>query len=167
MATRIWHVLRARRAVRATVAAVVVGGALCASVATGGALPTASASPGDLPVDAHGFINSAARCEGPQRPVAVGRTARSLIAICVDGGGLYEYRGVRRSDHALLTEPATALQNGCFGVRNEDVDYTVSDKKLLVTSGLRIIRDEAMLQFEKFEQIVEPEAAPVSKTAGR
>jgi hypothetical protein len=34
----------------------------------------------------------------------------------------------------------------------------------LLTSGLRIVRDEVMLQFEDFRQ---PQAAPVSKTAGR
>lgn len=160
MASRVSQLVNTRPAV----AALVVGGALCLSLATGGSLPTASARPGDLPVDARGFVNSAARCEGPQRAVAVGRTARSLIAICVDGAGRYEYRGVRRSDGALLTVPATALQNGCFGVRNEDVHYTVSDKKLLLTSGLRVIRDEAMLQFENLR---DPEAATVSKTSGR
>lgn len=150
--------------VRATAAAGVIAVALCANLATGDALPSASAAPGDLAMDRNGFVTSAARCDGPQHPVLVGRTARSLIAICVDGGGQYEYRGVRRSDRALLTLPATALQNGCFGVRTDDVNYTVSDKKLLLTSGLRIVRDEAMLQFKDFRQ---PEAAPVSKAAGR
>jgi hypothetical protein len=150
--------------VRATAAAGVIAVALCAYLATGHALPSASAAPGDLAMDSNGFVTSAARCDGPQRPVLVGRTARSLIAICVDDGGRYEYRGVRRSDRALLTLPATALQNGCFGVRTEDVNYTVSDKKLLLTSGLRIVRDEVMLQFKDFRQ---PESAPVSKAAGR
>ena len=59
---------------------------------------------------------------------------------------------------------SAARRNGCFGVRNEDVSYTVSDKKLLLTSGLRIVRDEAMLQFEDLRA---PEAAAVSKTSGR
>jgi hypothetical protein len=156
--------IRPLMAVRATVVALVFGGAVCASLAMGGTLPSAFAKPGDLPVDARGFVNSAARCDGPQSPLVVGRTARSLVAVCVDGAGHYEYRGVRRSDGALLKVPATALQNGCFGVRNDDVDYTVSDKKLLLTSGLRIVRDEVMLQFEDFR---EPVSAPVSKTSGR
>jgi hypothetical protein len=164
MATTVSYGVRTRPAVRVAVAALVVGGALCASVATGGSLPAASAGPGDLAVDARGFVNSAARCEGPQRPVAVGRTARSLIAICVDGAGRYEYRGVRRSDRALLVVPATGLENACFGVRTDNVDYTVSDRKLLGTSGMRVIRDEVMLQFENLR---EPEAAQMSKTAGR
>jgi hypothetical protein len=164
MATEISHLSSARRVVRATVAAVLVCGLLCVGVATGATLPSASAGPGDLPVDARGFVKSAARCDGPRNPVVVGRTARSLIAICVDGAGRFEYRGVRLSDRALLTVPARALQNGCFGVRNDDVNFTVSDKKLLLTSGLRIIRDEAMLQFEDFR---EPQSAPVTKTAGR
>lgn len=50
--------------------------------------------------------NSAARCDGTQTALAVGRTQRSLVVICADQNGRYEYRGVRISDGALLKAPA-------------------------------------------------------------
>lgn len=45
--------------------------------------------------------------------------------------GRYEYRGVRLGDRALLVLPATVLQNGCFGVRYQDVNYTVSGQEAI------------------------------------
>ena len=77
----------------------------------------------------------------------LGRTALSLVAICTDGRGHYEYRGVRLSDRAVLSLPARPMSNGCFGARSDAVDYTVSERKLLLTAGLRVLRDEPMTDF--------------------
>ena len=65
-------------------------------------LSKAGAEPGSLQTDDRGFINTAARCDAPKSAVAVGRTEQSLIAICVDGSGHYEYRGVRLKDNSEL-----------------------------------------------------------------
>jgi hypothetical protein len=159
MATMIPLAERVRAALRATVAAVLTGSAMCAAVATGAALPSAAAQP-PSGVDARGFVNSAARCEPQQTAVIVGRTTKSLIAICADGRGRYEYRGVRLVDQALQRLPATTMANGCFGARSEQVLYTVSERKLLLTSGIRILRDEAMVEFKDYRL---PAAAPVSQ----
>jgi hypothetical protein len=150
---------RRRAVLRGMVAALLTGGAVCATLATGAALPSAGAQP-PAGVDARGFVNSAARCEPHQTAVVVGRTTKSLIAICSDGRGRYEYRGVRLADQALQRLPATALANGCFGARTEQVLYTVSERKLLLTAGIRILRDEAMVEFKDYRL---PAAAPVSQ----
>jgi hypothetical protein len=150
---------RRRGVLHATVAALIFGCALCVIMATSAALPSAGAQP-LAGTDARGFVNSAARCDPHQTAVVIGRTNRSPIAICADGGGRYEYRGVRLSDLAMQRLPATKLANGCFGARTEQIFYTVSARKLLLTSGIRIVRDEAMVEFRDYRT---PEAAPVSQ----
>jgi hypothetical protein len=152
---------RRRGVLHATVAALIFCCTLCAVMATGTALPSANAQP-LAGTDARGFANSPARCDPHQTAVVIGRTTRSQIAICADGGGRYEYRGVRLSDLAMQRLPATKLANGCFGARTEQIFYTVSERKLLLTAGSRIVRDEAMVEFRDYRA---PEAAPVSQRA--
>jgi hypothetical protein len=159
MATLNERAERLRGVLHAMVAALIFGCAMCAFTATGMALPSAGAQP-LAGTDARGFVNSAARCDPQQTAVVIGRTPKSLIAICADGRGRYEYRGVRLADQALQRLPATALANGCFGARTEQVFYTVSERKLLLTSGIRIIRDEAMVEFKDYRLTA---AAPVSQ----
>ena len=159
MATMNAQAERLRGALHAMVAALIFGCVVCAVMATDTGLPSADAQPlGDT--DARGFVNSPARCDPQQTAVVVGGTNRSLIAICVDGAGRYEYRGVRLSDQALQRLPARMMANGCFGARTEAVFYTVSDRKLLLTSGSRIIRDEAMVEFKDYRTTA---VAPVSQ----
>jgi hypothetical protein len=145
------------------VAALIAGCAAFAAVATGVALPSAAATP-LTDADARGFVNSPARCDPQQTAVVIGRTKLSLIAICADGRGRYEYRGVRLSDRALMRLPATALANGCFGAHTDQVVYTVSERKLLLTSGIRIMRDEAMVEFKDFRT---PGVGVVTQMSGR
>ena len=66
-------------------------------------LSKAGAEPGSLQADDRGFVDSEVRCEAPQSAVAFGRTEQSLVAICVDRDGHYEYRGARLGDDAVLT----------------------------------------------------------------
>lgn len=128
--------------------------------ATGMSLPYGSATP--LATDGQGFVGSPARCGPNQTAVIAGRTALSLVAICTDGRGHYEYRGSRISDGAVLVLPAKPMANGCFGARTEAVSYTVSERKLLLTAGLRVLRDETMLEFKDFRA---PAAAPIAQEA--
>ena len=61
------------------------------------------AAPADpFPVDNRGFVDSRARCDETQTAVAIGRTPGSLVVICWDGRGRYDYLGVRLSDDAVL-----------------------------------------------------------------
>ena len=157
------HPLRAR--VRVAVAALAAGLVLPGIVATGVGLPGAAAAPGDLPLDARGFVGPPARCDGPLRPVLAGRTPVSVIAICATPRGQFEYRGMRLRDRASLLLPATAMANDCYRVRGDGVDYTVSPHKLLLTAGMRIVRDETMLQYSDLRP-KDAETATVTKTSG-
>jgi hypothetical protein len=143
---------------RNAVAAVLVAGATAVTTATGVALPSAAAKPPTVPTDSQGYVDSPARCGPGQTAVVLGRTALSLVSICGDGRGHYEYRGIRLSDRAVLILPARSMSNGCFGASSDAVDYTVSERKLLLTAGLRVLRDETMTEFLDYRV-----AAPVTK----
>lgn len=137
------------------VAAVLIAGVAAVLAATISTLPSASATPPTVPTDSRGYVDSPARCGPGQTAVVVGRTALSLAAICTDGRGRYEYRGIRLSDRAVLVLPARSMANGCFGARGDAVDYTVSERKLLLTSGLRVLRDETMVEFRDYRLVSE------------
>lgn len=141
---------RMRASVCNRVAAVLLAGAAAVAAAMGSTLPSASAAPLTVPTDSKGYVDSPARCGPGQAAVVVGHTALSLVAICSDGHGRYEYRGIRLSDRAVLVLPARPMANGCFGARTDAVDYTVSERKLLLTSGLRVLRDETMVEFRDY-----------------
>jgi hypothetical protein len=114
-------------------------------------LTTATAAPPmtPFPTDDRGFINSAARCDGAQTPLALGRTRRSLVVICVDPSGKYEYRGVRLSDGASLTVPAETRPDGGFVARSDDVTYSLSASQLLATAGDTVINREPMIDYRQ------------------
>jgi hypothetical protein len=145
-------------AMRNVVAPVLVAGAVAMTTATGLALPSAVAKPPTVPTDSRGYVDSPARCGPGQTAVVLGRTALSLVSICGDGRGHYEYRGIRLKDRAVLILPARSMSNGCFGASSDAVDYTVSERKLLLTAGLRVLRDETMTEFLDYRV-----AAPVTK----
>jgi hypothetical protein len=145
------------------VAVLIAAGAAFTALATGVALPSASGSP-ITDADGRGFLNSPARCDPQQTAVVIGRTKLSQIAICADGRGGFEYRGVRVADQAVMRLPATTLANGCFGAHTEQVVYTVSAHKLLLTSGMRIMRDEAMVEFKDYRT---PSVGVVTQMSGR
>lgn len=149
---------------RTLLAAAAIGGAVIALMATNGYLPVAAAKPA-FAIDGRGYVNTPARCDARQTPVFAGRTPLSLIAICQGKNGGYEYRGMRLRDGALLKLPAGKLHNGCFGASTKDITYTVSERKLLLTAGLRVVRDEAMLEFKDFTA-EPPVEAPVDKASG-
>ena len=75
------------------------------------------------------------RCEAPQAAVAFGRTEQSLVAICVDHDGHYEYRGARLGDDAVLTVVAEPTVPGEFFAQKDGVTYTVTAKELVIKSG--------------------------------
>ena len=141
-------------AVLATVA--LVAGVLT-QTAGHGALPAAEAAPASpttttsrasTDTDDLGFIASKARCEQGQSAVAVGRTQRSMVAVCADPDGGYEYRGVRISDGALLTTSAQSSGAGTFVADNDGARYTVSPKALEVTSGGKVIYRDTWAFYE-------------------
>ena len=115
------------------------------SLATTLMAPTVAAQPSP-PTDDRGFVDSEVRCEAPQSAVAFGRTEQSLVAICVDRDGHYEYRGARLGDDAVLTVVAEPTVPGEFFAQKDGVTYTVTAKELLIKSD-EYVRTEPMLQF--------------------
>ena len=105
--------------------------------------------PAPFATDDAGFVNSPARCDGTQTALALGRTGRSVVVICADQHGDYDYRGVRISDGALLKVPAQATADGGYLAENEGVTYAVSSTQLLVTSGQTVISREPMIEYRQ------------------
>ena len=90
-------------------------------------VPVQAAPPKHPPVDAapveprapfasddKGFIDSSARCQGSQPALAIGRTRGSLVVICGEPAGRYEYLGVRLSDAAMLQPTPKPIQHVIF-----------------------------------------------------
>jgi hypothetical protein len=109
-------------------------------------LSKAGAEPQSFRTDDRGFVGTAARCDEPASAVAFGRTQRSLVAICVQGPGQYDYRGVRVSDNASLTTTATDVGGGEFRAKSGRAIYTFSAKELVIASGWWI-RTEPMVAY--------------------
>lgn len=121
-----------------TVAVAAVIAALGLSASPAGAAPTS---------DAQGYVDSTARCASADATVVFGSTELSRIAICEVSGGGYEYRGVRLRDGAKLIIPATRSNDGAYLAENAGVEYLVTSKSLVVSTGEKVIREEAMVDF--------------------
>ena len=109
-----------------------------------GPLPTVAAQP-SYPTDDRGFVDTKVRCEAPQSAILFGRTEQSLVAICLEPDGHYEYRGARVGDDAVLTVVAEPTVPGEFFAQKDGVTYTVTAKQLVI----RIdgdVRTEPVLQ---------------------
>jgi len=112
--------------------------------------PSAPARPATpFPVDDRGFLNSGARCDGSETAVAIGRTPGSLVVICGDHSGRYGYRGVRRSDDAVLRTAARSTPTHEFIAKNASVTYSISATELRVTAGGAVIKQEPMLDYRE------------------
>jgi hypothetical protein len=109
-------------------------------------VPSASAAPAS---DARGYVDSTARCDSAESTVLFGSTDDSRVAICSVSGGKYEYRGVRLRDGAKLIVPATRNDDGAFRVENAGIEYLVTSKSLALSSGSKVIREEAMVDFHR------------------
>lgn len=99
--------------------------------------------------DQAGFVDSGARCRETQTARAIGRTAGSLVVVCLDRSGHFEYHGVRLTDSAALAAKAEKTPERKFLARNHGVDYAVSPTELLVTSGDAVIKREPMVEYRE------------------
>jgi hypothetical protein len=111
--------------------------------------------------DQRGFVNYAARCDGAQTAVAMGRTARSVVAICAGADGDYEYRGVRVGDGATLTTPAARTDQG-WVARTGGATYSVTAADLVVTSGGKVIYRDTWIDYQQPAQPPTPQ--PTSRS---
>ena len=108
-----------------------------------------TAAPTPFPSDDRGFIDSSARCRGRQPAYAIGRTPGSLVVICGEETGRYEYLGVRLSDAAVLRTAAQTDSARSFLARKSGVLYAVSPTELKVTSGGEVIKQEPMIEYRE------------------
>jgi hypothetical protein len=118
--------------------------ALCSALL---AVSLAPASAGPV-TDAHGFVDSTARCGTVDATVLYGSTDASRVAICKTAGGTYEYRGVRLRDGAKLVAPATPSGDG-YRAESSGFTYLVTAKSLVVSQGDHVIREETMVDFHR------------------
>jgi hypothetical protein len=130
--------------------------ALASAAAAAAALlvPTAAADPtetstADYPSDEYGYTDSAARCDAAQTVMEFGRTSRALVAICVNPDGQLEYRGVRLSDQAALTMPASRGADGAITASNDGVTYAVTPELLLVSEGDSVLYRDGWIEFQE------------------
>lgn len=141
---------------RVLVAGAAAAAGAAAVAATAVFLPTATAEPTRPPdpaasyrTDEYGYSGSGARCDYDQMLVELGRTARALVAICVDSDGQLEYRGVRLSDKAALTTPAGRSPEGTIIATNDGVTYTVTPQSILVSEGDTVLYRDAWTEFRE------------------
>jgi hypothetical protein len=131
-------------------AAVLVLGVFAGFIMRSGrtSLPAAAADPSATPTsDDRGFVSSSARCEGSSTALAIVRTEGSLMVICVQQNGTYQYRGVRLTDGAALNLPADAAGGQKFVAHNDGINYAVSPKEFVITDADKIIRWEAVIDY--------------------
>ena len=114
-----------------------------------GAAPATTTAASGYSSDDRGYLNSPARCPEGQSAVALGRTQRSLVAICTTpGDGPYEYRGVRISDGAVLQTDVDVTDAG-FVARTDGATYTVSPTELTVVSGGKVIYSDTWIDYRR------------------
>src|SRR4029078_4072170 len=133
---------------RAMLPVFLVCAALMLTLFVANLLSNARAEPGALQTDDRGFIDMAARCDATKSAVALGRTEQSIVAICVDGNGHYEYRGMRVKDDYALHVPGAVMVGGKYVARNTDFSYILSETEMTILQGGGWrIRKEPMVAF--------------------
>jgi hypothetical protein len=135
-----WNLMSSpqRAALRLSAAAAACSVLLALGAATVAAAPT---------TDEQGYVDSTARCTTPGVAVAYGSTETSRVAVCKTQDAKYQYRGVRVSDGAKLVLTATRSDDGAYHAVNDGVEYTVTARSLVVSTGNRVIREESWVDF--------------------
>ena len=100
-----------------------------------------------FPADGRGFVNTSARCDGALTGVAFVRTQGSLVAICADSTGGYQYHAARLRDGAVLNVAAENTGARQFVARNDGVSYVLSTNELVITAANAVLRREPVLDY--------------------
>jgi hypothetical protein len=142
-----------------------------------GGLPAADAAPGTstttsasgaadetYTTDTRGFVSTKAYCDDGQTAAAFGRTQRSLVVICTDTHGGYQYRGMRVSDGAGLKASAKATSNG-YEASTDGSVYTVSPTQLVVTTGGKVIYSDTWISFQEQPQFTTATSTATTTTS--
>ena len=110
---------------------------------------TSTSSTSAYPSDRQGYLDSAARCGTDEVLMVHGRTARALVAICVDGDADLLYRGERLSDGASVELPAGRASDGSIVATNDGVTYSVSSAAFLVSEGDTVLYRDPWVEFRE------------------
>lgn len=110
---------------------------------------TSTAATSAYPSDRQGYLDSAARCGTDEVLMVHGRTARALVAICVDGDADLLYRGERLSDGASVELPAGRASDGSIVATNDGVTYSVSSAAFLVSEGDTVLYRDPWVEFRE------------------
>lgn len=108
--------------------------------------PVLAAQPPTLAMDAQGYVDSA-RCDSPQRAVAIARTEHATMVVCEAPDGTYEYQGVRLRDGAALELDDVRPMAVGFEARNDGTTYRLSPTELVVLSGESLQSRDAVLDY--------------------
>ena len=127
------------------------------------AISTSSTSA--YPSDRQGYLDSAARCGTDEVLMVHGRTARALVAICVDGDADLFYRGERLSDGASVELPAGRASDGSIVATNDGVTYSVSSAAFLVSAGDTVLYRDPWVEFRE-GRFAEPTTAATTTASG-
>jgi hypothetical protein len=119
------------------------------SSATASTSASSTSSSTTYTADKQGYVDTKARCDDKQTLMAYGRTAKSLVAICVNPDGGLEYRGVRLADKSSLAIPATRGSDGTLVADNDGVTYSVSPTVFLVSEGDTVIYRDSWIEFQQ------------------
>lgn len=133
----------------AAVTALAVLAVLGEAAAEPSTTPSTTTSSSAHPSDSRGYLDSSARCDTDQVLMVYGRTARALVAICVDSDGELEYRGVRLSDDATVTLDAGRASDGSIVATNDGVTYSVSSAAFLVSEGDTVLYRDPWVEFRE------------------
>jgi hypothetical protein len=125
---------------------------------------TTGAAESTFTTDTRGFVSTKAYCDAGQSAAAYGRTQRSLVVICVDGHGNYEYRGARVSDGAGLKAAAKLTADG-FEASTDDAVYTVSPTELVVTAGGKVIYRDTWIAYQQQPTFTTAASATATSTS--
>jgi hypothetical protein len=88
-----------------------------------------------------------------------------LVAICVNPDGQLEYRGVRLSDQAALTMPASRGADGAITASNDGVTYAVTPELLLVSEGDSVLYRDGWIEFQEPRFSAGESSSPVTSSA--
>ena len=99
--------------------------------------------------DEQGFVGHAARCDAGSSPVAMIRTALSLVVICETTPGSYYYHGERLRDGANVQLANATPSGGGFDVTNpaDGARYEVRPDRLTILSNGHVDSVEPALQY--------------------
>ena len=112
-------------------------------------VPPAGGPQGPLPdANSHGFVAyPEAQCLDIDPPVALGRTADSLVVICQNSRGDMYYRGFGLGNHLPLFVDRARRTGDGFIAFNNGYQYTVSRSALIITRGSTVVSNEPMVEY--------------------